>query len=299
MIITLDNKNYKRVEFDSESEIEKVVFDNSELLFGSYSMVLPKQKINTLGGYGTIPDGIVINFESNEWYLVEVEKSSHGTWEHIAPQVSKQLTSLSNSDNLDKILNLALNNIKNNKELKDNLKELEIDEISVHGKIGSILKKRPLIAIPIDYTPKDLLEWANTLKNEVMIWEIKKYTSDTGELLYSIPDDFEPTIETSPKSPRVFQSRINFRDLVKNGIIKTGDELYIEYGPRGMPKNKYMGIAREDGIEIDGKIYSPSYAAVECMQKAGSTQQTANGWVMWRNSEGVLINDLAKKLENK
>jgi hypothetical protein len=99
---------FTKVAFENEAEIEKVVNDNSELLFGAYSIFLPKAKITTIGGKGTIPDGIVIDLESKEWYVVEAERASHGTWEHIAPQVSKQLTGVLKQGNLDRMLGLAM-----------------------------------------------------------------------------------------------------------------------------------------------------------------------------------------------
>jgi len=85
-------KKYIRVAFENEAEIEQVVADNFELLFGSSSIFLPKAALTTLSGKGTIPDGIVIDLLREKWFIVEAERASHGTWEHIAPQVSKQIT---------------------------------------------------------------------------------------------------------------------------------------------------------------------------------------------------------------
>src|SRR5438046_4761415 len=48
---------FVQVPFDSEAEIEKVVVQNSEYIFGPASIYLPKGKISTSDGVGTIPDG--------------------------------------------------------------------------------------------------------------------------------------------------------------------------------------------------------------------------------------------------
>jgi hypothetical protein len=74
-----------------------------------------------------------------------------------------------------------------------------------------------------------------------------------------------------------------------------GETLTMEYGPLGQKKQKFSSVVREDGLEVDGKVYSPSYAAVACIQKTGSERRTANGWMMWRNTQGKLINDLYKQ----
>ncbi len=70
MIVNGSDK-YFRTPFSDENEIENVVKDYAEYLFGSSILFLPKSKITTLGGTGTIPDGFVINVESEEWFLVE------------------------------------------------------------------------------------------------------------------------------------------------------------------------------------------------------------------------------------
>ncbi len=87
-MIVHGSDKYFRAPFSDESEIEKVVKDYAEYLFGSSILFLPKSKINTIGGAGTIPDGFVIDVESAEWFMVEAELATHGTWQHIAPQVS-------------------------------------------------------------------------------------------------------------------------------------------------------------------------------------------------------------------
>ena len=58
------------LQFKTEEEVEKVVVDNFMLLFGDYSILLPKSKILTSGGKGTIPDGIIVDFKekpSEKW----------------------------------------------------------------------------------------------------------------------------------------------------------------------------------------------------------------------------------------
>ena len=92
MIFDINGKTYSKIEFNTEEEVENVIINNFKLLFGDYSILLPKSMISTSGGKGTIPDGIIIDFDSKQWYIMEVERGIHGTWEHIAPQINKQIT---------------------------------------------------------------------------------------------------------------------------------------------------------------------------------------------------------------
>jgi hypothetical protein len=58
-MIVRGSDKYFRAPFLDENEIDKVVKDYAEYLFGSSILFLSKSKITTLGGAGTIPDGFV------------------------------------------------------------------------------------------------------------------------------------------------------------------------------------------------------------------------------------------------
>lgn len=299
-----DNEQYVRGPFENEAEIEGVVQRFAEQLFGASIIYLPQTRIVTLGGKGTIPDAIVIDLEGEQWYLVEAERAVHGTWEHIAPQVSKQLAALAFPDTRQAILQSALALISQDEKYIPLFSDLEISQIEIHGFIQRILQKPVIIAIPIDGVPKDLTDWIKTLRNQTRVWVIEKYvsTSDATRVLYSLPDENLPTIETGGTS-RVggqsvtVRSSQPYQELIESGLLNPGDQLYLEYGPRGEPRKKYFGTARETGIEVDGTVFSASYAAVACINKAGSSRKTANGWTMWRTMEGELIDDLYQRIK--
>ena len=78
MLVSGLNKYYS-TPFKDEKEIEQVVVDYAQYLFGSSIIFLPKSKISTIDGSSTIPDGFVIDIEREEWFMVEVELASHGT----------------------------------------------------------------------------------------------------------------------------------------------------------------------------------------------------------------------------
>ncbi len=248
------------------------------------------------------PKHIVVEFETGNWYLVEAERAIHGTWEHIAPQISRQLTAILNPQTLNNLISLSLEVLQQHSLLREALsQELSLEEISFHGRISDILRKSPIVAIPIDEIPDDLEEWANTLKHVVKIWRISKYVCpSTDDILYSFPEDLAPDVSTS--TDEIERSRVGkvagqvFTKIVLAGLVSDGQKLWLEYGPRGQPKQRFEATVRPQGIEVDGRVYSPSYAAVACMKKAGSERQTANGWIMWRTEDGEFINELYQKL---
>jgi len=295
MIFDKNGKIYSKMEFANEEEIENVVINNFKLLFGDYSILLDKNLINTNSGKGSIPDGIIINFQENEWYILEVERGIHGTWEHIAPQISKQITAMENIDTKVKIAENCIEKINKNPSFKDLLNEIDIEEINIHGTINKILKSPPIVALPIDFIPNDLKDWTKTLKVEVIVWLVEKYVDINGNILFSIP---EKEVETETDSGDEKTTGDILSQVINKGLLTVGQELYFEYGPKGKIKTKFIGIVRKNGIEVDGEISSVSVSSLRCIQKISPSRTTSNGWVVWKTKDGKLINELYKKLSN-
>jgi hypothetical protein len=87
---------------------------------------------------------------------------------------------------------------------------------------------------------------------------------------------------------------ITIKDLIENNMISVGDELMMQYGPRGQKKKKYTCTIQDDGsLTVLGQTYnSPSYAAIACIQDAGSSRKTVNGWTAWMTKEGKTLDGL-------
>src|SRR6185437_8387386 len=90
-MLIFNDKKFIKASFNSESELERVIIDNYEYLFGPDSFYLPKTIIRTGDSAGTIPDGFAIDINQRRWYIVEAELGHHDVWNHIAKQVSKQI----------------------------------------------------------------------------------------------------------------------------------------------------------------------------------------------------------------
>lgn len=299
MLLGNNHATYLRVAFSNEAEIEDIILDNIGLLFGDYSLLLAKSKLKTIGGTGSIPDGVLINFESKEWYIIEVERGVHKTWEHIAPQVSKQLTAILNAESKAKILTQAIQSIGTDKDFLDLLQEVGIKPLNIHGELQSIIDKPPILALPIDEIPDDLEEWASTLKIEFKIWTVEKYISSSNDVIYSIPEFNQArgsSTGVSAASPDTQPRQGSLmRRVVDGGFLKEGAIVHMDYGPKGKPKKHFQGHIRPDGIELDDKVYSPSIAALRCIQTVSPSRTSANGWTKWKTADGTLIDDAYKK----
>lgn len=300
-MIIIGTKKFTKTSFRNEEELENVVVENYEYLFGPNSIYLPKAKIQTNDGVGTIPDGFAIDIENKKWYIVEAELGAHGVWVHIAPQITKQILAALQMQAKEKICERAVDLHNQKPEVKEKFEENNIKPIDVRKVLSDIVSKDPIIGIPIDYVSNDLKDWSNTQRFEVKLWVISKYAELTNpdEIMYEFPEDFKSDFDFNKLNNAQNMSSALGRDvgeftistLIENGHLRPNEHIYFEYGQRGRQKKKYTATIQEDGsIAVLGGIYrSPSWAALACMQDSGSNRKTVNGWTAWRTQDGRLI----------
>jgi hypothetical protein len=308
MLIFKDTKFIKSP-FDSEAELEQVIVDNYEYLFGPTSFYLPKAKIKTADGVGTIPDGFVIDIGQKKWYLVEAELVHHSVWNHIAPQVTKQLLASQQPITKRTLIDLAVLQYKAESYTKEKFDDLSIAEINVRQVVGDILETDPIIGIPIDGVTNDLREWARTLKYKVKLWVVSKFVelNKPTNIVFEFPEEFKPELDTEEESQpkkantEIAQYDVELIDLINAGLINVADKLIMAYKPRNGQQKKYEAKILEDGsLELLDQTFSaPSYAALAGIQDAGSDRKTVNGWTSWKTSSGQTLADLREKLLNK
>lgn len=301
-MLILNDRKFIQASFDSENELESVVIENAEYIFGPSSIYFPKKLIKTSDGAGTIPDGFVIDPSTRQWFVVEAELSRHGVWTHIAPQVAKQIIAASQSISKQLLIELAVEKMREDESLREKFTDLGIDIIDIRRVLAEILEKKPIIGMPIDAVTKDLQEWATTLKNEVKLWIVRKYVEfgHPENVLYEIPEEYRPVLDTQEEEDAhegIARYDVTLYDLLEAGLVGVGDNLYMSYGRRNAEKRTYEGVVQADGsISVFGKSFSsPSYAALYCIQSAGSDRKTVNGWTAWKNSDGVFLSDLREQ----
>lgn len=309
MLLSHDKK-YIKAPFQNESELEQVIIANYEYIFGPSSFYLPKSKIITADGVGTIPDGFVIDIGQRTWYIVEAELISHGVYEHIVPQITKQVVASSQLVAKQKIEELAVDQYSNNQTTKEKFIDAQIEEINVRKIVGDILKTAPIVGIPIDEVNNDLREWATTVKNGMKIWIVRKFVEmgNPANIIYEFPEEFRPQIDTEEvlktaetTTLKIMQYDVVVLDLIKDGLLKPSDMLLMNYNPRTGHKKKYEAIVHEDGsLSLLGQVFSsPSNAALAGIQDAGSDRKTVNGWTSWKTTDGKTLADLRDEFINK
>ena len=289
--------------FSSEQELESVVQANAELIFGPDSIYLPKALIHTADGIGTIPDGFVIDLATRRWFIVEAELAAHSVWSHIAPQVAKQIIAATQPPTRRTLTEVVVNLVRENATLKEKFADFDIDEIDIRRVLGEIFESSPIVGMPIDEVGADLREWAQTLRSDVRLWRVRKLVEfgNPTHLIYEIPDEYRPVLDSSPDATESASGLkyydVGLGDLVERGLLKLGETLNMACRPRGGERKQYEATVVEGGgLQVMGKSFSaPSYAALLCIQNAGSDRNTVNGWTTWRNADGHTLADLRDK----
>ncbi len=307
MLIFKDTKFIKSP-FDSEAELEQVIVDNYEYLFGPDSFYLPKTMIKTADGAGTIPDGFAIDLGAKQWYIVEAELGHHDVWRHIAQQVSKQIVASSQPSTKQKLEDISAQMYLDDEYTKEKFSSLGIESVDVRKVIREILKGDPIIGIPIDIIPNDLKDWARQQRLKVKLWIVSKFVqlNNNENIIYEFPEEFQPALDTEeedkPQKANAKYTRydINIVDLIEADIISIGEILTMTYKPKGGRAKQFHATVLEDGsLELlDQQFSSPSNAAVAGIQAAGSDRKTVNGWTSWKNSDNKTLADLREQLLN-
>src|SRR5438874_2008426 len=82
--------SYRRVDYQSEADLETAIIQVQEQLFGSNRYYLDvKKKIGAKGSIQNIPDGYLLDFSGAKprLYVVENELQEHDPLRHIAVQI--------------------------------------------------------------------------------------------------------------------------------------------------------------------------------------------------------------------
>ena len=299
-----DGRKFIQTPFDSEEELESIVFENFEDIFGPSSIYLPKSLLKTKDGFGTIPDGFVIDLSTRQWYVVEAELSRHSVWSHIAPQVAKQIIAASQKESRSTIVDNVISLVKGNSEVAKKFAEEEIQDVDIRKFLDEILETPPIVGMPIDAISEDLREWAQTLKADVKLWLVRKYSEYRNEenIIYEVPEEYRPSLDTEEQEKRtgITQYDVSILDLINADLLQEDGRLFMSYKPMDGERHEYEATIESDGsITVLGKTFSsPSYAALYGIQEAGSDRETVNGWTSWRTSGGELLADVRERYLN-
>lgn len=165
MLLFNENKKYYEFAYPKEEDIERDVIQNSQLFFGDKSLFIDaKRKIDSKFIGATIPDGFLFDFsepDNPEFYIVEVELSSHDFYKHIFPQITKFFAFFKNQQSHSELIDKLFSTINSDNNLKREFKK-NIGEKEIYKSIKDIVENSQNILLVIDDEKDELPEIIDT-----------------------------------------------------------------------------------------------------------------------------------------
>jgi hypothetical protein len=194
-VIWVAGKAYRRVDYESEADLESAILEVQRRLFGSNRYYLDvKNRIGAKGAIQNIPDGYLLDLSSAKprLYVVENELQAHDPLRHIAVQILQfSLSFESERLGVKKVLVRAL---QNHPDVKRACEEYAAKrEFRNFDHLLEYLVESPFAAlVVIDSMPENLETVLSKKFNfGVEVLELVRYESDSGDRIYH----FEPFLE--------------------------------------------------------------------------------------------------------
>ena len=203
--IYFGGKRFRELPFQNEDEFERLLLENSGMLFGEKSLYIDfKSRVEgrTLGS--AIPDGILVDFrdpEDPKFYLVEVELSEHDFYKHIFPQVTKFFAFFKNPKGRTELVEKMFTVINADQNMRDRFNQL-VGSKEIYKSLKDIVENSQNILIIIDGLKPEFDEvketYTDTWDKMVQVMVIKKFQANDSIILYVNPDFEEQGLEQPP-----------------------------------------------------------------------------------------------------
>ena len=204
--------SYRLAEYKNEADLEKVILELRERLFGPDRIYLDiKRKIGRRGGQQNIPDGYLIDLQSSppQLYVVENELERHDPLRHIAVQLLQFSLSFESDRLLVKsILMDALNQTTDEMRKCQNYVDAHPDYRNLDHLFESLVTQSGFRALLIiDTVPEDLEKvLLERFKFPVEVMYLRPYQGDQGARAYRY-EPFLADIEPPSSTPGAPQRR--------------------------------------------------------------------------------------------
>ena len=182
-MLLIDGIRYRQwTPADEEKQFHPMIRKHFKEIFGEHSLFFDvKLALKSASGIGSIPDVYVINFKSNEWFVVEIELSTHPVYNHIVNQLTRFINGLKNQDSKVQITNLIYDQIDRDTVTKAIVKQM-IGSEEIHHFLSKLISMPPKIVVIIDQKTSDVEEACQMLSfNDIVIREFKTFVRENAE----------------------------------------------------------------------------------------------------------------------
>lgn len=284
-LLLKDGVRYYQHTHEKEEELELLVKKYQKEIFGEDAILFDiRKKIQSATGIGTIPDAYLFKRDTEEFYLVEIELSSHPEYRHITEQVGKFLNALNNWKTRQKIASILKDYIASDivleKFIMDKIGTRDIYQYFLENVLDKIKEQTSRVIIVIDKITPKIEDACGILGPKPIILEFKSYARKDAESVHIY--QFTPFDKTLPPPSK---TKITTEGLAE-GLIEVERTVHKKTYRAHFDPNKKK-------IIMDNKEYSPSGAAKKI------ANYPVDGWNFWKfrsqNGSLLLIREHRKK----
>jgi len=197
VILFREGNKYILHRYQGEDDFEIDVFSNSKHFFGLKSILVDvKKRIDSKSLGGAIPDAFLFEIsdpKNPEFYLVEIELSTHDFYKHIFPQITKFFSFFRNTESRKDLVEKIYSVITTDSGILKLFKKL-IGNREVYKFISDTIENSQNILLVIDGEKKELPEivdtYTDTWGKTVKVLIIQKYYCDS-DILFLMNPEFE------------------------------------------------------------------------------------------------------------
>lgn len=244
-------------------DFEPIVTEHVEDIFGKKSIYIDRKKnLVSASGIVSIPDGYVIDLQSPpQWYIVEVETSSHPPHEHVAPQLNKFTTWIERpkdrSNIVDAIYEYIHGDISHTQRLK-----VETKCVDIHKFLSDLINIPPIIAVIVEKKTDELDDALNIFRKsyKVEIVEFQTFVRERVGLevhAHLFEPLYKPVVLTEPRPPEVAPETMEIKvwhaymDYEYIGIWKKFRHLFPDSGAK-------VELITNDGDVFQAEVFISS-----------------------------------------
>ncbi|TBR08559.1 MAG: hypothetical protein EPO62_06675 [Candidatus Nitrosotenuis sp.] len=190
-VVILNDEIYSPYSYKLEEELEKLAVEHTEKLFGKNSHFFNvKRKIVSKSGIGSTPDGYLVDFVSDKFFIIEVELSSHDIVRHVMNQLSRFKLAMGNSETRNDLAKFLASTVKKGGKVSD------------RDYLARIIGQGVGIFIIIDSVSEQLTEVVEYLAKDgtdVRAIPFETYTNGRNQLLHKFTTFTKETLEKEAK----------------------------------------------------------------------------------------------------
>lgn len=194
-VLILNDEIFKPYNYSSEKELETLAFEHAEELFGkSCQYFNTKKKITSRSGISGIPDGFLIDFCNDKFFIIEVELSSHDVVTHIMNQLHRFKMAMQNAGTKNQLAKFLTETITNNEGLEKKASDPHY--------LSKIIERGVGIFIIIDKVSEKLTEVMENLSHDetdVRAIPFESFVNSKNKLLHKFTTFTKETLEREAK----------------------------------------------------------------------------------------------------